>query len=95
MCPKCAKNPAIIHSKFGVMPCNSCVNKDRKTVGKISEPPEFATETMNDRIQSDRLKHEGDILQPWDGQGKPNPEFVKVYPDKATEYFNREQLESL
>lgn len=38
-----------------------------------------------------RKKNYGDIVQPWEN-GKPNPDFVKRYPDRARDYFSDSEL---
>jgi len=48
------------------------------------------------RVQADRDKNAKDVIQPWSGKGnKPNPDFVKAYPEHASSYFNNEQLRQL
>jgi len=49
------------------------------------------------RIRSDQAKHESDMTVPhtYDKASrkvKPNPDFLKQYPDKAREYFNNQEL---
>ncbi len=94
-CPSCHKEPAIVHATYGVLKGKKCRDVDRKKVSAITPPPEFPTLSMNDRITTDRLKHEKDILQPWGNNWQPNPDFVKAYPELARDYFTQEQLEKL
>lgn len=91
LCPRCLKNKAIIHPTFGVTHCKKCKEKDVK----IKEHPEFATLSMQDRITGQRDRHLGDIAQPWDENGKPNPVFVKANPDAVNDYFTEEELKDL
>lgn len=39
------------------------------------------------RHQTQRQEHKADIVQPYDHNGKPNPEFIRVYPERSVEYF--------
>jgi hypothetical protein len=39
----------------------------------------------------DRADHQRDVIQPWANE-KPNPAFIREYPDQAKEYFTDEQL---
>jgi hypothetical protein len=32
------------------------------------------------------------MIQPWSDQHEPNPEFVKSYPEKAQDYYTKEQI---
>lgn len=77
------------------MKCPACQNEDRKKTANLTKGATYATAAQADRIQTGQLKHAGDILQPWDSHGKPNKDFVDHYPDKATDYFTKEELEKL
>ncbi len=39
------------------------------------------------RHSTQRQEYKADIIQPYDHNGKPNPEFIKVYPERSVEYF--------
>lgn len=39
------------------------------------------------RHQTQRQEHKADIVQPYDHKGNPNPEFIKVYPERSVDYF--------
>ena len=39
------------------------------------------------RHSTQRQEHKADIMQPYDHNGKPNPEFIKIYPERSVEYF--------
>lgn len=93
-CPKCHKREALIHPKFGVMPCAKCQNKDSKT--NIKRAPEFYSATKADRVIHQRDTNAKDILQPFIGKdNKPNPDFAKAYPDRAKDYFKDSDLKKL
>lgn len=94
-CPRCHKEKSITHPQFGKMQGKKCRDKDRKLVGEITTPPEFATGSQADRIQEDRLKHEKDILQPFNMDNTPNQDFIRSYPERAKDFFTQEQLEKL
>jgi hypothetical protein len=40
----------------------------------------------------DVTDHEVDIAQPWGSDGKPNPTFIRAYPDKARHHFTDEEM---
>jgi hypothetical protein len=89
LCPRCKKEPAIIHPSFGVTDGKNCKANDIK----IREHPEFATITQQDRITSQRDKALGDIAQPWNPDGTPNETFVKANSKEDVEqYFSPDEL---
>lgn len=95
-CPRDGcNNDAIIDTTLGVLPCQKCQDEDAET--PINDSPEFYNATKQHRIQEQRDKHNADIMQPWaSGKDvKPNPDFVKAYPEKAKDYFTPEQLSKL
>lgn len=92
-CPRCNKNEAIVHPKYGVLPCQSCQDKDNK-LPRIKPQPEFISPTKAQRIQNERDLHAGDLEQPF-MSNKPNPKFAKIYPDQAKQIFTREELANL
>lgn len=94
-CPRCRKEPAIVHAMYGALPGKKCRDKDRKKVAQLTPPPQFATLTMRDRVTGQQDRFGKDIIQPYIDGANPNPDFVKAYPDMATEYFSQEQLEKL
>ena len=60
--------------------------------GKIvKETPTVATKHNDQfkqyRYQTQRQEHKADIVQPYDHNGNPNPEFIRVYPERSIEYF--------
>lgn len=93
-CPRNCGRVAQVNIRFGILPCGQCQLEDRRT--KIKHQPEFATMSQASRVQADRDKNAKDVIQPWSGKGnKPNPDFVKAYPEHASSYFNNEQLRQL
>lgn len=94
-CPRCGKEPAILDSRFGVLPGEKCQAEDEQI--QVTEAPEFYNQTKQHRIQQQRDTHNADILQPWlPGKDmKPNPDFVKKYPDMAKNYFTNDQLSKM
>jgi len=95
-CPRTAcTNEAISDSQYGVLPCKNHQKKDTEKVAKIRRSPEFYTLSQQDRFQHQRDRYAKDILQPFEGAGDPNLEFVKAYPDKVKDYFTPEQLRKL
>lgn len=93
-CPRVdCKNEAIINPSYGVMPCQSCQDNDSPI--KIQQP-EFYSRSKQERITEQRDKYSKDLIQPYENaSGKPNPEFVKAYPELRDQYFKPEQLNKL
>lgn len=44
------------------------------------------------RHETQRIEHKADIVQPYDHNGNPNPEFIHVYQERATDYFGEENV---
>lgn len=95
ICPRCGKEPAIVDMTYGILPGDKCQEEDEK--GVAVEAPEFYNATKQHRIQDQRDKHNADITQPWlpGKDPKPNPDFVKLYPDAAKNYFTDDQLSKM
>ena len=92
-CPrKGCKNNAEIHPLYGVLPCKACqqVGADIRAGRKF----EFANVSKSNRIQVQRDKFAGDMLQPFIGN-KPNQEFFERYPEKVNVYGVRDELKKL
>lgn len=93
LCPKCGKVPAVIHSIFGVVWCTDCQAKaENYHHGK----PLNLTES-SDRIKKQREQMHDDLLQPhtYNKNSKKmevNPEFVRVYPDRAGLYYTEQEM---
>lgn len=93
-CPrKDCKNKAIVDPTFGVLPCKDCQNSSKA----IDKPAEFNVLSRHNRITEQRDLGSKDTIQPYDDltKGTPNPEFVRAYPEQATQYFSAEQLAKL
>jgi len=95
ICPRCNKGQAIEDPGLGILPCETCQASDDE-MDKI-ESPEFYSLDKIHRIQRQLDMHGKDILQPYaNGKDwKPNPDFVKAYPDKAKDYFSDDQLKKI
>lgn len=74
---------AVIAGKYGQF-CRDCKTR----MSRQAQAGSAAYE--RDR---DRQAHEKDLIQPWDGHGHPNREFIRNYPDSAVDYFSKEELE--
>jgi hypothetical protein len=89
LCPKCKKSEATLDKMYGVMPCEDCKARsegytDRK---RTQHTPEY--------IKRQQEKYHDDFVQPHiveNGKVKVNPEFVKLYPDKAHMYYTHEEM---
>lgn len=85
-CPRGCGNAARTNPLFGVLPCFKCIGQDRSK-RKTTKAPEFYAQTMQTRVQEQRDRHEGDIILPYDHNGKPNEDFRRLYPEKAKQLF--------
>jgi len=56
--------------------------------------PEFYSIDKLHRVQKQRDKHGGDMLQPYI-KGKPNKDFFQRYPERAKQYNAVKELEKL
>lgn len=94
-CPRCGKEPAIVDITLGILPGEKCQEDDLKI--SIVEKPEFYNLTKIHRVQAQRDSHNKDMIQPFAGKNgdKPNPDFVKSYPEQSKNYFTPEQLSKL
>lgn len=94
-CPRCEKESAIVDPTYGVLPGRKCQKDDAKVV--VARNPQYYTIAKHSNIQDQRDKHDGDIIQPWSPgkDPKPNPDFIKAYPEKAQDYFTDEELEKM
>lgn len=57
----------------------------------IKDAPSRAKAVVGSQLQSYNLesqaqKHDMDLIQPYLGDGSPNPDFIKYYPKEAKEY---------
>lgn len=95
ICPRTnCKNKAIEDPQYGVLPCKQHQKEDEEKVAHARRSPEFYTISMRDRIVAQRDHHEKDNLQPFIGN-KPNPEFVRAYPEYRDNYFSKEELKQI
>ena len=92
-CPRTnCDNSAIINRRFGVLPCQEC--QERDVVIDTRRKCEFASISKLHRVQRQRDKHAGDMLQPYIGN-KINPEFFKRYPEKVKTYGVVDELKKV
>lgn len=89
-CLNCNRNDANFHPSYGYTHCDEC-NSRNVPLGK---QPEFYTQSKKDRIQPQRDKYHQDTEPMYIGD-KPNPNFVKLYPQDAKEAFTEEELKRL
>jgi hypothetical protein len=95
-CPKKnCNNEAQQHPTFGVLPCEEHMKSDSEKARNMRNAPAFASITMADRIQGQRDHNLGEIAQPWDENGQPNPTFIKANPEAVKDYFSEEDLKQL
>lgn len=73
---------AIVGGKFG----QYCPTHIRQSGRGAS--PQYA-QVYRDQ---DRTEFARDMLQPWDGNGNINAEFVREYPEESAELFTQEEI---
>ena len=73
---------AVLAGKFGKY-CVNCIQKQGR-----SAHAGHAT-YLRARDREDNLR---DLIQPWDRHGRPNPEFIREYPEEAKLNFSEEEL---
>lgn len=87
-CQRCkiqaSTGSAIVNGQYYANVCSAC----RLQLTTIQMPSSGHAEWSR-RIDAE--DHEGDIAQPWKN-GKPNPLFVRLYPDKARHLFSEEEM---
>ena len=89
MCPRCMKYPAIIHDQYGVLPCDNCKARSEGFTNKSRKY------WQPDYIKKQQEKFHPDFVQPHitqNGKLAVNPEFVKLYPDKARTFYTPEEM---
>lgn len=85
------KNDAIDSPTYGILPCAACQKLEEQY--SPTRLPEFSTISRMDRINRKRDKHARDLIQPF-LRNEPNPDFVKAYRGKATQYFTKDELKN-
>jgi hypothetical protein len=101
LCPACRNEKALLDDIYGVLPGENCLAKSRgyKLGAKLKEPIRTLKHQL--RIDRQREKHYGDLLQPWQAKKgelskglQPNPEYIKHYKNnpKALQHFTKEEL---
>lgn len=88
-CPICkaevrSVGSSVIDGEYRSARCGACLNEIKPSVAPTGRYQEY----KRDRQRED---HRKDILQPWDGF-KPNRDFIREYPDKAQQYFSKQEL---
>ena len=93
LCPRCGKEPAIVDKTYGVLPGKKCQARDAKSAF-LKIGPQFVNISKSDRIQHQRDYGAKDLLQPFI-RNKPNPEFVRAYPELIDNYYNKKEIKNL
>lgn len=96
ICPNCNQTTArLMVYQNGVKACARCLGMSESAGVKVD-----GTLTRNsDRIREQQLRHEGDLIAPhiFDKNTKslkPNPDFIKRYPDRLPNFYSQKELES-
>lgn len=90
LCPKCNTNEANHHPVYGVVHCDDCNNKNVT----LNKRVRYYAQSKKDRIQAQQDKYHQDMEPPYIGD-KPNPNYVKLYPEDAKEMFSEDELKRL
>lgn len=89
ICEKCQENPAthsvVVNGVYYPNICNVC-----KILIDSKQTPSSGHASWERGI--DLEDHTFDLLQPYGANGKPNPDFIKAYPDKASAIFSDEEI---
>lgn len=83
LCGKKANKAGVINGVFYSNLCTACIMKDQRIANAGS------AQYSRDRDREDHLR---DMIQPW-VNGKPNPEFIREYPEYAKDNFTKEEIE--
>lgn len=67
--------------------CHLCFKSKRTRAGFLTG--------ASPRIREDQERCERELIQPFGKGGKANPEFLKSYPDHATDYYSQKELKEL
>lgn len=66
--------------------CSNCYKGRTLQAGFIT--------SQSQRVTQDREKNEDMLVQPFMAN-KPNPEFLKLYPDKAPDFYTKKELKKM
>jgi hypothetical protein len=73
------------------------MHQDEDSQYTMPKLPEFYSATKIQRVQEERDKYNKDILQPYlpGKDQKPNPDFIRAYPNQAKNYFSGDELKKM
>jgi len=87
LCELCEKNKssvsAILNGTYYKNLCTDC----KLSNNKVSSG--HATWERSIDVEDSQF----DIMQPWGSNGKPNPDFIKAYPEQSAAVFTQEEME--
>jgi hypothetical protein len=84
ICSSKATKSSIISGVYYANICDSCYT------ARIT--PNSSGEAAYNR-SIDIQDNEADIIQPFDGSGKPSADFIRLYPESAAKTMTQEQIE--
>jgi hypothetical protein len=76
----CTNNLATVANGVYTTGCYTCIERKQSA--------EFAHKFNRDRMKEN---HRKDLLQRWNGD-KPNPDYLRAYPEKSREYFTEDEI---
>lgn len=85
LCNSPATHKAVINGIFGSY-CYTCIKDDHRS-------PDSGHASYS--RQKDFEDHRADTIQPRFKNGRPNPEFVKFYPEESKSEFTIEELKEI
>lgn len=95
ICPNCGKPTSrMMIYENGVEACANCLGLSENAGVKV----DGVLTRNSDRIREQHRRHEGDVIAPhvFDKNTKqltPNPDFIKLYPDRLPNFFTQKELE--
>lgn len=67
---------------------------DKNAEDAESNLPPLAKQARISKMTQEYDRHDIDLVQPYLPNGKPNPDFIKYYPEEAAEYgFTKKESE--
>jgi hypothetical protein len=85
LCDNPANKSSIVGDIYYRRICMSCYASLMKSEGESSGLASY-------NRARDLENHEADVIQPFSG-GKPSPEFIHLYPERARQLFSAEEID--
>jgi hypothetical protein len=91
LCDRCGEHKphyrtAFVQGIYYKRICDSCVGDSTDTINGTA---------AGHARRRDYEDHAQDTVQPWDANGNPRAEFLRLYPESARKIYNKETLDKL